>query len=280
MLFLLKLGLILSLFVSWASCFTKFIRPQERDPDQEADLDMTKNNHYNDGETIPILFDTNIKEVDLYIWQFIDAEKNTTSLLKSRRNLSLMLIVLLIQSVGDGQSDPDGWKAQYDISNVTENMEDCIYWFSINDSKFGGKLAESQYVNVSAPKAEETKTITVSMALTTLTTETTTSTTDASLSDEASSMSEPGSKTGLSRGGIAGVAVGATIGGLLILGSIGWMVWRRRARRKNDAALAELPGDYSQDHPYSERPKSELPAEPVVFPSESPRSPPRIYEAP
>ncbi|EXA51113.1 hypothetical protein FOVG_03585 [Fusarium oxysporum f. sp. pisi HDV247] len=259
--FLVKLGLIFSLFASWASCFTKFIRPPERDPDQAADQDMTKNNHYNDGETIPILFNTNIKKVDLYIWQFIDAEKNATSLLES----------------SDGTSDPTGWKAQYDISNATENNEDCIYWFSLIDNKYGGTLAKSQYVNVSAPKAEETKTVTASVAVTTLTTETTT---DSSASRDASSTLEPSSKSGLSRGEIAGVAVGATIGGLLILGCVGWMVWRRRARMKNNAALAELPGNYNQDQPHSERPKSELPAEPVVFPSERPRSPPRIYEAP
>jgi hypothetical protein len=185
-----------------------------------------------------------------------------------------------LSRLGDGKSDPDGWKAQYDISNVTENKEDCIYWFSIIDSKYRGTLATSQYVNVSAPKAVETKTVTVSMASPTLTMETTKSTTGASSSKEASSISEPSSKSGLSRGEIAGVAVGATIGGLLILGGIGWMVWRRRAKRKNDAVLAELPGNYNQDQPYSERPKSELPAEPVVFSSESPRSPPRIYEAP
>ncbi|EWY99821.1 hypothetical protein FOYG_03759 [Fusarium oxysporum NRRL 32931] len=242
--FLVKLGLIFSVFASWASCFTKFIRPPERDPDQAADQDMTKNNHYDDGQTVPILFDTNIKKVDLYIWQFIDAEKNATSLLES-----------------DGTSDPTGWKAQYDISNATENNEDCIYWFSLIDSKYGGTLAKSQYVNVSAPKAEET-------------------TTDSSASGDASSTLEPSSKSGLSRGEIAGVAVGATIGGLLILGCVGWIVWRKWARRKNDAALAELPGNYNQDQPHSERPKSELPAEPVVFPSERPRSPPRIYEAP
>lgn len=163
---------------------------------------------------------------------------------------------------------------------MTENKEDCIYWFSIIDTEYGATLAESQYVNVSAPKAEETKTVTASMASTTLTTETTTSTMDASPSKESSSTSEPSSKSGLSRGEVAGAAVGATIGGLLILGGIGWMVWRRRVRRKNDAPPAELPDNYNQEQPCSERPKSELPAEPVVFPLESPRSPHIIYEAP
>ncbi|KAJ4263447.1 hypothetical protein NW762_006266 [Fusarium torreyae] len=261
--FLAKLGLMLSLFTSWAVCFTKFIRPPEWDPDQEADQDMMRNNHYDDGQTIPILFDTNIENIDLYVWQVIAGANDKSALLEN-----------------DGKSDPDGWKAQYDIFNVNENNEDCIYWFSIVDRKSGGKLAESQYVNVSAPKAKETKTVTASMASTTLTTETTISTTEASSSKEASSISQPSPKSRLSKGGIAGVAVGATIGGLLILGGIGWMIWRRQATRKHDAVLAELPGNNYQEQPYSERPKSELPAEPVVLPSERPRSPPRIYEAP
>ncbi|KAF4500080.1 hypothetical protein FAGAP_3742 [Fusarium agapanthi] len=242
--FLVKLGLIFSLFVSWSSCFTKFLRPPEQDPDQAVDQDMTKNNHYEDGEMIPILWNTNINKVDLYIWQFIDAEKNTTARLED-----------------NGTSPSTGWKAQYDISNATENNEDCIYWFSLMDSKYGGTLAKSQYVNVSAPKAEAT-------------------TTDSSASRDTSSALEPSSKPGLSRSEVAGVAVGATIGGLLILGAIGWMVWRRLTRRKKDSALAELPGNYEQGQPHSERPKSELPAEPVVFPPGRPRSPPRIYEAP
>lgn len=204
---------------------------------------MTKNNHYEDGEMIPILWNTNIKKVDLYIWQFIDAQTNTTAPL-----------------IDNGTSPSSDWKAQYDISNATKNNEDCIYWFTLMDSKYGGILAKSQYVNVSAPKAEET-------------------TTGSSASRETSSVPKPSSKSGLSRGEIAGVAVGATIGGLLVLGGIGWLVWRRRTRRKNNAAPAELPGHY-EGQPHSDRPKSELPAEPVIFPPERPRSPPRIYEAP
>lgn len=94
---LVKIGLIFSLFASWASCFSKFLRPPERDPDQAVDQDMTKNNHYEDGEMIPILYNTNIKKVDLYIWQFIDAEKNTTARLESSWTSSLLFIVLLIE---------------------------------------------------------------------------------------------------------------------------------------------------------------------------------------
>ncbi|KAI1053813.1 hypothetical protein LB507_007481, partial [Fusarium sp. FIESC RH6] len=255
-----KLGLVFCLLASWGSCFTKFRRPQELDPDQEDYQDMMNNKRYDDGETIPILFDTNIKKVDLFVGQAMNDRK---------------LRWFLIQSDTDIDTD---WEAQYDIYNATENMEDCIYTFAIRDSESGGTLARSQYVNVSAP--EETKTITAPIASTTLTTETTASTTNAASSEETNAISESSSKLGLSRGGVAGVAVGATIGSILILGGIGWMVWRRRARRKDDATLREIPGSSNQDRPNSERPKSELPAEPTAVFPESPRSPPGFYEAP
>lgn len=95
--FLVKLGLILSLFTSWSSCFTKFIRPPEWNPDQKADRDMSKNNHYADGDTIPILFETSIKEVDLYVWQVIGGGGKTRSLMQSRGTFSLLFIILLIK---------------------------------------------------------------------------------------------------------------------------------------------------------------------------------------
>nr|CEG05725.1 unnamed protein product [Fusarium clavum] len=253
-----KLGLIFCLFASWGSCFTKFRRPQELDPDQEDYQDMMNNKRYDDGQTIPILFDTNVKEVNLFAGQVMDDRK---------------VRWFLVQS--DPESDTN-WKAQYDINNVTEDMEDCIYTFVIRDGESGGTLAQSQYVNVSAPQVEETKTITASVASTTLTT----GTTDAVSSRGTNAISESTSKPGLSRGGIAGVAVGATIGSILILGGIGWIIWRRRARRKDDATLREISGNSVQDRPISERPKSELPAEPTAVFPESPRSPPGFYEAP
>lgn len=97
MFFLVKLGLVFSLFASWASCFTKFLRPPERDPDQEADQNMTKNNQYNDGDIIPILFETNIKTVDLHILQVMEDGGEREGILRSRSNSTPVFTVLLIQ---------------------------------------------------------------------------------------------------------------------------------------------------------------------------------------
>ena len=71
-----KLGLVFCLLASWGSCFTKFRRPQELDPDQEDYQDMMNNKRYDDGETIPILFDTNIKNVNLFAGQVMNDGKH------------------------------------------------------------------------------------------------------------------------------------------------------------------------------------------------------------
>lgn len=91
-----KLVLILSLFTSWSSCFVKFIQPPERDPDEGADQDMLKNKRYTEGDEIPIIWDTNIEVVDLYLWQVLGGGRKTKALMESRRVLSLVLIILLI----------------------------------------------------------------------------------------------------------------------------------------------------------------------------------------
>jgi hypothetical protein len=104
--FLVKLGLILSLLASLASCFTKFLRPPEWDPDQEVDRDMTKNYQYDDGESIPILFNTNIKKVDVYILQVQGDENSEWGFFNGRHNSSLVFIVLLIEP-------PSRWRIGY-----------------------------------------------------------------------------------------------------------------------------------------------------------------------
>jgi hypothetical protein len=48
---------------------------------------------------------------------------------------------------------------------------------------------------------------------------------------------------GLSTGGIAGIGIGATIGGLIIVALMGWFIWRRlRGAKKGDShpSMAEL----------------------------------------
>ncbi|KAF4958810.1 hypothetical protein FGADI_2154 [Fusarium gaditjirri] len=264
-----KFVLIFSLLVSQASCDSKFIRPPEWDPEQEADQDLTKNFRYDDGQTIPILFNTDLDVVDLYIFQVgYDGRSSGYGRLSN------------------GPPYPDGWEAQYDAGKIMKNREDSVYWFGLYDS--GDRVAASQYVNVSAPKLDKTKTVTSTKTLSfeseTFSTRTSAEATTKDTADRtsASPTVEPSSTSSdsrLSEGETAGVAVGATLGGLLIIGVIGWIAWRRLAKRKsNTVPPVELPGHLQQ--PYVSEQKVELPGHPEAYPPHHTRSPSQIFEAP
>ncbi|KAF4339545.1 hypothetical protein FBEOM_6539 [Fusarium beomiforme] len=271
-------GLALTLLASLGSCDSKFIRPPEWDPKQDADKDMINNIHYDAGEKIPILYETDVKKIDFWIWQLLgDSEAG------------LQLIT------GRGGSF---WEAQHDVANKSNNNDDTVYYFAIYASGESEPLAQSQYVNVSAPRPDKTETVTISVSasrtlsfstdLSTMKTSIisatyTTEPTDSSSSEGTESTSDSKSHSGLSAAATGGVAAGATIGGLLILGGIGWLIWRRLARRNRNRTVAELPGDVSHNHhqhqPDLSRTKVELPGDPGTYPSGYARSPPGMHEA-
>ncbi|KAF4453914.1 hypothetical protein F53441_3439 [Fusarium austroafricanum] len=172
---------------------------------------------------------------------------------------------------------------EYDWGNFTKDNEDSVYWFEIrsgnNDGK-GATVAQSQYFNVSAPKPDETEYIT-RILTPTATTSQGPNTTGSSSKEDTITSPVSSSQAGLSRGETAGIAVGATIGGLLILGGVGWMAWRRLARNKSDTAVSEcLPHNYQQQQLYVSEQKAELPVDPSTHPSEYATSRPGLHEAP
>ncbi|KAK1525781.1 uncharacterized protein CCOS01_08199 [Colletotrichum costaricense] len=72
---------------------------------------------------------------------------------------------------------------------------------------------------------------------------------------------------GLSSGAAAGIAVGVTFAAVLGVGTIGWLLWRRRQARKTPIAQAEkkhsLDGSQQQQYHYAQAPgwQPELPVE-------------------
>lgn len=80
----------------------------------------------------------------------------------------------------------------------------------------------------------------------------------------------------MSQGEMAGAAVGGVVGGLLIFGAIGWVLWRRIARRKS-RAVNPTTVQYQEQGVET---KAELPGDNSVHPSEYAKSPTGIYEAP
>ncbi|KAF4988757.1 hypothetical protein FGRMN_9579 [Fusarium graminum] len=269
------LSLVLTLLVNLGSCYSTFIRPPEWDPDQDADREMTNNQHYNAGEKIQVLYNTNLENATIWIWQVLEDIE-----------------------VGAQLSETGGyWESRYDMAKELINDEDAVYYFLLYEPNDKVRLARSQYVNVSAPRPDKTGTVTVSLPvssiltfsteassmqrLITSTTQTATKPTDSSSNDNATPPSDPKSDFELSSAATGGVAAGATIGGLLILGGIGWLMWKRLMRKKHPRPISELPGGLPQhQQPHPSEIKSELAGNPVSYPQGYARSSLGLHEAP
>jgi LPXTG-motif cell wall-anchored protein len=84
--------------------------------------------------------------------------------------------------------------------------------------------------------------------------------------------------SGLSKGAVAGVAVGSTAAGILLLGGIGWLAWRKRKTPAQTDDAPEQLVDESQVKP-PELGGPTVHEAPTPTPSQ-PRPPTPIYEAP
>ncbi|CVK91976.1 uncharacterized protein FMAN_07012 [Fusarium mangiferae] len=260
--------LILSIFATDVSCVTRFLRPPQWITGLDSEADLGKNIRYSVGDTIELLWGTNLDKVELFLVQ--ETRSRTV-----RRDLD---------------ASRTEWKAEWDVSGLAEGNEDSLYWFALRDPDDPElDIASTQYFNVTAPELEtsiilHTSTTTHSATSKAVVVSNTQiiarpTITAPSTSEEASS--DAGSDSGMTKGETAGAAVGGTIGGLILLGAIGWLIWRRlgRSKRNTDASMV------SQSHQgqvnYSET-KAELPGDPVVelYPAGYARSPPGLHEAP
>lgn len=123
---------------------------------------------------------------------------------------------------------------------------DSVYWFGIYKS--GDQqtpLAESQYFNVTAPDPPQLHTVTVSETVASvqesatlqLPPQSTTQSGSDATATEVPSSQETKANAGLSSRleltttEIVGITVGASLGGVLVLGGIGWLGCRKSARR-------------------------------------------------
>ncbi|KAM0227081.1 hypothetical protein ACHAP5_012252 [Fusarium lateritium] len=247
-----------------------FLRPPEWDYDVDNENDFKNNRRYEVGEVVQLRWETDEDEVMLWIAQKLPTSTKYRNLDPSRTD----------------------WDAEYITLDPLDSSEDCIYWFVLSGMDAKTLLAQTQYLNVTAPKPKsdntETETDTVATSIATSFWQETSATSSTSLytttstssSQETNSDLEPAPKSGLSQGETAGAASGATIGGLLILGGAGWLFWRRLKKKKEGAdALASY---HQHQLPYDSGAKAELPGEPAAGTdlSNYARSPPGLHEAP
>ncbi|CVK97886.1 uncharacterized protein FMAN_12077 [Fusarium mangiferae] len=262
------LALALAKLASLATCNSKFIQPPE-----STGNDISQNKRYKVGDMVQIEYETDIDQPAIELNQI---PLNGVSALESLPR--------------NGSSNPSYWIAEYDSLGLAEDNKDSVYWFTLYKSS-KGRIARSEYFNVSSPNAETTSagvlaTLTSAQQESTSTTGPTSemkaeSTTISLPSDESTSTS-PSDKTnsgsGLSTGATAGITAGAIIGGLSILGGIGYFVWRRSGKGKNNTGTE---GAQDQQHQfYALETKVELPSDITTHPSEYASSRPGLHEAP
>ncbi|EMR68765.1 hypothetical protein UCREL1_4206 [Eutypa lata UCREL1] len=118
------------------------------------------------------------------------------------------------------------WDISYDDFPSDHNASlSNVYFFLMNDAASGDILTTSHYFNVSDP-ASSTSTTTAPSS--TSISSKATSTTSSVPVPTSSSEPTPTDQATLSTGAVAGIAVGATLGGLLVVGLIGFLVWKHR----------------------------------------------------
>ncbi|KAF4495776.1 hypothetical protein FAGAP_8106 [Fusarium agapanthi] len=264
------LTLILSIFASHAVCSTRFLRPPEWNSDFDREDGFGNNIQYTVGDTIQLLWETDLDKVELYLVQRIGSTSWEERILDSSRT---------------------EWKAEWDVVGILEGGEDSVYNFVLGDRPDGLaiSLSETQYFNVTAPRLGttittrlQTSTTIQSMSSSRVAMSATQSLSTSTATDQSSDSDvDPDSDSGLSKGEIAGAAVGGTIGGLIFVGAVGWLIWRwlGRNERNKDMSVASQ-GNQGQVN-YSGT-KAELPSDPVIelYPSGYARSPPGLHEAP
>ncbi|EWG41123.1 hypothetical protein FVEG_03289 [Fusarium verticillioides 7600] len=265
------LTLLLSIFANRALCDTTFRRPPEWNFDVDGNAGFGKNVRYTVGDAIQILWETDLDKVDLYLAQRMASNP------------------IYVYKVLD--SSRTEWKAEWDVMGIMEGNEDSVYHFVLSPPQGGliEPIATTQYFNVTAPRIEttvvstlETSTTVRSMSSSHVATSATqplpTSTaTDRNLNPDADLNSD----SGVSKGEIAGAAVGGTIGGLILLGVVGWFIWKRLGRSKGNTDVSVVSQSQQGQVNYSET-KAELPGDPMleVYPAGYARSPPGLHEAP
>jgi hypothetical protein len=202
-------------------------------------------------------------------------------------------MLISINLIENSKSTSLSWTLEYNFGGLSENNEDSIYSFVLYEHGVKGALATSQNLNVSAPKPDETKYVTIATTLTFRDVSSTTvpsteseiesstvpTTTDISLSEDAKSGITATASPGLSQGATAGIAIGAILGGLLILGGFGWLIWKSFIRKKDGHDNANGIEYQPEQYVYSMGQKAELPGD-SRNPYTHPRIVPGLHEAP
>ncbi|KAF4972314.1 hypothetical protein FSARC_1093 [Fusarium sarcochroum] len=206
---ILPLTVLLGSFATQVAADSSFVTPGG-----SGTTGWKNNPSYDVDESMNVEWNTDLDETNLLLWQdYPAAGGGTQYFLQLRENTTSTSFI---------------WQVSFNgFSTRVEDGEDAVFHFSLFQSGTNNIVANSQNFNVTIPKDETT----TSAASTTVkpsptpTRDTSETTTDASAETTTDAASDSDDKS-LSTGAVAGIAVGATIGGILVLGGLGFLLWK------------------------------------------------------
>ncbi|KAF5678376.1 Crumbs like 3 [Fusarium heterosporum] len=223
MLAILPLTVLLGSFVARAAADTSFVTPGG-----SGSTGWKNNPSYEVDESMNVEWNTDLDETNLLLWQdYPDAGGGTQFFLQLRENTTSTSFI---------------WQVSFNgFSTAVNKGEDAVFHFSIFKSGTNDIYANSATFNVTVPQDEETSaasTVEPSPTPTSAVSETTTAAATESTTEAASDKEED---KGLSTGAVAGIAVGATLGGILVLAGLGFLLWRHFRKGSGPAAGGYAP---------------------------------------
>ena len=93
------LTLIISIFGSRVLCSTKFLRPPEWNSDVDDKAGLGENIQYAVGDTIQLLWETDLDKVELYLVQGIRSTNWDDRMLDCRKPRNLLLVYAMLTRV-------------------------------------------------------------------------------------------------------------------------------------------------------------------------------------
>lgn len=251
-------GLLVAL-ISGVHSQSSFVLPPNAGPANN----YQDNPSYQVGKTINVEWSADLSSMDVVIWQQYPTSSDSDGFVRLVDHTTLLSI--------DWKVSLKGFQ-----TNVSEG-EQVILYIGLYETGQTNLNASSHYFNVTVPSSYTTLSTSTSTSATATGTADAVSTTTEATTTAASAEATKDSNSKLSTGAVAGIGVGSAIGGILLLGSVGFFFWKRS--RKGDASGAYI---QSQQTPPPEEVKHELaeggwnhppPQRPAVGPG-------GLYEAP
>ncbi|KAJ4312144.1 hypothetical protein N0V84_010080 [Fusarium piperis] len=207
-----QFGLVL-LAAAFVHCETVFQRPPGPGPNRDYRDDPI----YELGQEIDLIWEMDFEEASIVIWQQdIDKVFGDKS--------------FYAQVIQNTKSTRYTWKVTYDGFPVDHDPTlSNVYFFQLFDTAGNATPITCHYFNITETTTKKSTTSAATTSATKTASSKTFATSTPSVTAEkaaATSQVEENGDGGLSSGAIAGIAVGAGIGGIL-LGGLGFLLWRR-----------------------------------------------------